>query len=63
MIIRPISDNTARLRRCRRGEVKAFDLAPPQDIGALTSDSRLKVLNRPSFNVAYVTIIRGPARR
>src|SRR6185503_18434383 len=41
-------------------EVNAFDLAPPQDLGSLTSDSRLKVLKRPAFNVAYVTIHQGP---
>ena len=60
LVIRPISDNQARLSALKTGEVNAFDLAPPQDIGALTSDSRLKVLKRPAFNVAYVTMHQGP---
>jgi peptide/nickel transport system substrate-binding protein len=60
LIIRPISDNQARISALKTHEVNAFDLAPPQDLGALTSDSRLKVLKRPAFNVAYVTIHQGP---
>jgi peptide/nickel transport system substrate-binding protein len=60
LIIRPISDNQARISALKTREVNAFDLAPPQDLGSLTSDSRLKVLKRPAFNVAYVTIHQGP---
>ena len=60
IVIRPISDNQARISALKTGEVNAFDLAPPQDLGSLTSDSRLKVLKRPAFNVAYVTIHQGP---
>jgi peptide/nickel transport system substrate-binding protein len=60
IIIRPISNNQARIDALKTGEINAFDLAPPQDIGALSGDSRLKVVKRPAFNVAYVTIHQGP---
>jgi peptide/nickel transport system substrate-binding protein len=60
IIIRPISNNQARFDALKTGEINAFDLAPPQDIGELTGDSRLKVIKRPAFNVAYVTIHQGP---
>ena len=60
LVIRPISDNEARYQALKTGEVNAFDLAPPQDLGGLSGDSRLKVIKRPAFNVAYVTIHQGP---
>ena len=60
IVIRPISDNEARYQALKTGEVNAFDLAPPQDIGGLSGDSRLKVVKRPAFNVAYVTFHQGP---
>jgi peptide/nickel transport system substrate-binding protein len=60
LVIRPISDNEARFQALKTGEINAFDLAPPQDIGGLSGDSRLKVIKRPAFNVAYVTIHQGP---
>jgi peptide/nickel transport system substrate-binding protein len=60
LIIRPISNNEARFQALKTGEINAFDLAPPQDIGGLSGDSRLKVIKRPAFNVAYVTIHQGP---
>jgi len=60
LIIRPISDNEARFQALKTGEINAFDLAPPQDIGGLSGDSRLKVVKRPAFNVAYVTMHQGP---
>jgi peptide/nickel transport system substrate-binding protein len=59
IIIRPISDNEARFQALKTGEINAFDLAPPQDLGGLSGDSRLKVIKRPAFNVAYVTIHQG----
>jgi peptide/nickel transport system substrate-binding protein len=60
IIIRPIANNQARFDALKTGEINAFDLAPPQDLGGLTGDSRLKVIKRPAFNVAYVTIHQGP---
>src|SRR3954462_14952009 len=59
IIIRPISNNQARIDALKTGEINAFDLAPPQDIGTLSGDSRLKVVKRPAFNVAYVTFHQG----
>jgi peptide/nickel transport system substrate-binding protein len=60
LIIRPISDNTARFQALQTGEINAYDLAAPQDIGGLSGNSKLKVVKRPAFNVAYVTIHQGP---
>ena len=56
LIIRPISANTARLQALQTGEVNAYDLAAPQDVPSIQGNSSLKVLKRPAFNVAYVTI-------
>jgi peptide/nickel transport system substrate-binding protein len=56
IIIRPIADNTARVQALQTGEVFAMDLLAPQFVGTVQGNSRLKVLSRPSFNVAYVTI-------
>jgi peptide/nickel transport system substrate-binding protein len=56
VIIRPISDNSARVQALQTGEVNAMDLLQPQDIPTVQNNSKLKVINRPSFNVAYVTI-------
>jgi peptide/nickel transport system substrate-binding protein len=60
LIIRPISDNTARLQALQTGEVQGYDLVAPENINTIKSNPKLKVLNRPSFNVAYVTIHQGP---
>jgi peptide/nickel transport system substrate-binding protein len=60
IVIRPIADNEARFQALKTGEINAFDLAPPQDVDSLRADSRLKVIKRPAFNVAYVTIHQGP---
>jgi peptide/nickel transport system substrate-binding protein len=60
LIIRPISNNTARLQALQNGEVQGYDLVAPEHINNIKSNSTLKVLNRPSFNVAYVTIHQGP---
>lgn len=56
VVIRPIGDNTARVQALQTGEVAAMDLLAPQLVSTVRRNSRLKVLNRPSFNVAYVTI-------
>src|SRR5207302_9541412 len=60
IIIRPISDNEARYQALKTGEINAFDLAPPQDIGGLSGDSHLKRVNRPALNGAYVAIHPDP---
>jgi peptide/nickel transport system substrate-binding protein len=60
LIIRPISNNTARLQALQTNELQGYDLVAPEHINTIKSNARLKVLNRPSFNVAYVTIHQGP---
>jgi peptide/nickel transport system substrate-binding protein len=61
IIIRPIANNEARLQALKTGELNGYDLVAPQDIGSINSDSKLKTLNRPPFNVAYVTINQAHA--
>ncbi len=56
IVIRPISDNTARVQALQTGEIFGMDLLAPQLVATVRSNSNLKVLNRPSFNVAYVGI-------
>jgi peptide/nickel transport system substrate-binding protein len=56
VIIRPIADNAARLQALQTGEVQGYDNVEPQDVKTIQRSSKLKVLDRPSFNVAYVTI-------
>ena len=62
IIIRPIADNTARLQALQTGEVLGMDLLAPQLVSTVRGNSRLKVLSRPAFNVAYVTISRRSRR-
>ncbi len=59
LIIRPITTSTGRLQALQNHEINAYDLAAPQDIPAITGNSSLKVIRRPAFNVAYVTIHQG----
>jgi peptide/nickel transport system substrate-binding protein len=59
LIIRPITTTTGRLQALQNHEINAYDLAAPQDIPAITGNSSLKVIKRPAFNVAYVTIHQG----
>ncbi len=56
LIIRPISDNAARLQALQAGEIQGYDLVEPQDIATIAGDASLQVLDRPAFNVAYVGI-------
>jgi peptide/nickel transport system substrate-binding protein len=56
VIIQPISNNTARVQALQSGEINGADLIQPQDVGTIKKNKNLKLLNRPSFNVAYVTI-------
>ncbi len=60
LIVRPIGTTTGRLQALQTGEVNAYDLAAPQDVPTIQQNSKLKVLKRPAFNVAYVTIHQGP---
>jgi peptide/nickel transport system substrate-binding protein len=54
VVIRPIADNAARVQALQTGEINGMDLLQPQDIPTVNGNSNLKVLSRPSFNVAYV---------
>jgi peptide/nickel transport system substrate-binding protein len=56
VIIRPISNNTARVQALQTGEINGADLIQPQDVATIKGNSKLKLLDRPPFNVAYVTI-------
>jgi peptide/nickel transport system substrate-binding protein len=56
IIFRPIADNAARLQALQSGEIQGYDLVAPQDIATVQSNSNLKILNRPAFNVGYVGI-------
>jgi peptide/nickel transport system substrate-binding protein len=54
VIFRAIADNSARLQALQTGEIQGYDLVAPQDIATIKGNSKLKVLDRPAFNVAYV---------
>jgi peptide/nickel transport system substrate-binding protein len=59
VIFRPISNNTARLQALQTGEIMGYDLVAPSDYNAIKNSSGLKLLKRPAFNVAYVTLHQG----
>jgi peptide/nickel transport system substrate-binding protein len=56
LIIRPIADNAARLQALQNDEIQGYDLVEPQDVPTIEGDEKLKLLERPAFNVAYVGI-------
>jgi peptide/nickel transport system substrate-binding protein len=56
IIFRPIADNAARLQALQTGEIQGYDNVEPQDVATIKKNKNLKVLDRPSFNVGYVTI-------
>jgi peptide/nickel transport system substrate-binding protein len=56
IIFRPIADNAARLQALQTGEIQGYDLVEPQDVETIQGDSALQLLERPPFNVGYVTI-------
>jgi peptide/nickel transport system substrate-binding protein len=56
LIFRPISDNAARLQALQSGEIQGYDLVEPQDVQTIEGDDNLQILDRPAFNVGYVTI-------
>jgi peptide/nickel transport system substrate-binding protein len=56
VILRAISDNAARLQALQTGEIQGYDLVEPQDIRTIQGNRSLKIIDRPSFNVGYVTI-------
>jgi peptide/nickel transport system substrate-binding protein len=56
LIFRPIADNAARLQALQTGEIQGYDLVEPQDVETIQGDTNLQLLERPPFNVGYVTI-------
>jgi peptide/nickel transport system substrate-binding protein len=56
LIFRPIANNTARLQALQTGEIDGYDNVEPQDIATIQKSRNLRIVNRPSFNVGYVTI-------
>jgi peptide/nickel transport system substrate-binding protein len=61
IIVRPISNNTARLQALQTGEINGYDLVAPQDMPTIRRNRNLRLIDRPPFNVAYVTINRAKA--
>ena len=63
-IIRPIADNTAASAGApdRRGQ-RRTTWPRRRTSATIKGNSSLKVIKRPAFNVAYVTIHQGKARR
>jgi peptide/nickel transport system substrate-binding protein len=59
LIFRPIPDNSARLQALQTGEIDGYDNVAPQDVATVQRNGKLKVIDRPSFNVGYVTINRA----
>jgi peptide/nickel transport system substrate-binding protein len=56
LIFRPIGENTARFQALQTGEIQGYDLVAPEDFVTIRSDAQLQLLERPTFNVAYVGI-------
>jgi peptide/nickel transport system substrate-binding protein len=56
LIIRAIPDNTARLQALQTGEIQGYDFVAPSDMPTIRRNSKLKLVNRPPFNVGYVGI-------
>jgi peptide/nickel transport system substrate-binding protein len=56
IIFRPIGDNAARLQALQTGEIQGYDLVEPQDVPTIEGDANLQLLDRPPFNVGWITI-------
>lgn len=56
LVFRAIADNTARLQALQTGEINGYDNVAPQDVPTVRTSRSLRIVNRPSFNVAYVGI-------
>ena len=54
VIVRPISDTTARVQALQTGEVDFANNLTPQDAAVVKRSSNLKLQYRPAFNVGYV---------
>ena len=56
VIFQAIPDNAARLQALQNGEIDGYNLVEPQDIPTIKKNPNLKIIDRPAFNVGYVTI-------
>lgn len=56
IVFRLMPGSGARLRALQRGEIAGYDLVQPQEVTAVEHSSDLRLLERPPFNVGYVTI-------
>jgi peptide/nickel transport system substrate-binding protein len=56
VVFEVIPSGSARLHALEAGEIDGYDLVAAQDIPAIEQDARLKLLDRPPFNVGYLTI-------
>jgi peptide/nickel transport system substrate-binding protein len=45
-----------RLAALKRGDIDGFDFVAPQDVSAVRGDPELRLLERPPYDVGYVTI-------
>ncbi|GGE29042.1 ABC transporter substrate-binding protein [Pullulanibacillus camelliae] len=63
VIFRVIPDNSARFMELQAGTIDVMDGLNPEDMQKVTDDSNLKIVSRPSMNVAYMamnTSKKGP---
>ena len=56
VIFQAIPDNAARLQALQNGEINGYNLVEPQDIPTIQKNANLKIIDRPAFNVGWVTI-------
>jgi peptide/nickel transport system substrate-binding protein len=56
VIFRAIPENAARLQALQTGEIDGYNLVEPQDIATIQRNRNLKLIDRPAFNVGWVTI-------
>jgi len=54
VIVRPISDTTARVQALQTGEIDFANNLTPQDAAVVKGNKNLKLQYRPAFNVGYV---------
>jgi peptide/nickel transport system substrate-binding protein len=56
VIFQAIPDNAARLQALQNGEIDGYNLVEPQDVPTIEKNKNLKIVDRPAFNVGWVTI-------
>ncbi len=56
VVFRFIPGDADRLRALERGEIDGYDLVAAQDVPAIETDRDLKLVERPAYNIGYLTI-------